>query len=343
MTNLTNERLEEMRHYGADIAEIIDRLFVAEKRLAETQQSYKVACALHTKSAQALAALEKQEPDLYLCPVTRDGEKLFSQCGRDYPRGRGYYSRPAPQAVIQPVKPIGFIEAKSQGTDTYTLKCFYRPSGASELLGQEVYASQPASQLERDVSAVVGLLEDQEWAEHCAIRTELGRRLENAITELHNQLGEASQPYTVPDEWTYNDAVQFVLINGMSNETRAGIAMHVFNHCRAAMLQSGNSPVWSGVDKVNSPVIPDGSVPEGYAVAPGTIYLDESDIESICSQCGDGGGNYGDFTRGILWVGDIQDDEGNITHGLHISSDDYPEEGGITLAKFSAAPQHKGE
>ncbi|MEI7195009.1 hypothetical protein WCT81_04590 [Pectobacterium versatile] len=150
-----------------------------------------------------------------------------------------------------------------------------------------------------------------------------------------------AQPYTLPDEWTYNDAVQFVLINGMSNETRAGIAMHVFNHCRAAMLQSGNSPVWSGVDKVNSPVIPDGSVPEGYALVPGTIYLDESDIESICSQCGDGGGNYGDFTRGILWVGDIQDDEGNITHGLHISSDDYPEEGGITLAKFSAAPQHK--
>ncbi|GLX46731.1 hypothetical protein Pcaca01_43990 [Pectobacterium carotovorum subsp. carotovorum] len=163
------------------------------------------------------------------------------------------------------------------------------------------------------------------------------QRLINAVLRM----GKQSQPYTVPDEMTYADAVNFIQINGMCNETREGIAMRVHNHCRAAMLQSGNSPVWSGVDKVNSPVIPDGSVPEGYALVPGTIYLDESDIESICSQCGDGGGNYGDFTRGILWVGDIQDDEGNITHGLHISSDDYPEEGGITLAKFSAAPQHK--
>lgn len=56
----------------------------------------------------------------------------------------------------------------------------------------------------------------------------------------------AIQPYTVPDEWTYSDAVQFVLINGMSNETRSGIAMHVFNHCRAAMLQSSGNAEQKG-------------------------------------------------------------------------------------------------
>ncbi|GKX39548.1 hypothetical protein SOASR014_32870 [Pectobacterium carotovorum subsp. carotovorum] len=58
----------------------------------------------------------------------------------------------------------------------------------------------------------------------------------------------ASQPYTVPDEMTYADAVNFIQINGMCNETREGIAMRVHNHCRAAMLQlSGNSPVSSAL------------------------------------------------------------------------------------------------
>ncbi|POD92307.1 hypothetical protein [Pectobacterium odoriferum] len=57
---------------------------------------------------------------------------------------------------------------------------------------------------------------------------------------------QTSQPCTVPDEWTYSDAVQFVLINGMSNETRSGIAMHVFNHCRAAMLQSSGNAEQKG-------------------------------------------------------------------------------------------------
>ncbi|GLX46161.1 hypothetical protein Pcaca01_38290 [Pectobacterium carotovorum subsp. carotovorum] len=61
----------------------------------------------------------------------------------------------------------------------------------------------------------------------------------------------ASQPYTVPDEMTYADAVNFIQINGMCNETREGIAMRVHNHCRAAMLQSGNHPV----------------IPDGYKLA----------------------------------------------------------------------------
>ena len=49
-----------------------------------------------------LAAHEQEpEPDLYLCPVTRNGERLFSPCGRDYPRGRGYYTHPAPVPAVK--------------------------------------------------------------------------------------------------------------------------------------------------------------------------------------------------------------------------------------------------
>ncbi|WP_336981774.1 MULTISPECIES: hypothetical protein [unclassified Cedecea] len=76
------------------------------------------------------------------------------------------------------------------------------------------------------------------------------------------------------------------------------------------------------------------AIPDGYVLVPQQIFLDASDIESICSQCGDGGPNYGDFSDGLLWVGDIQNDEGISIYGLHISSADYLEEGGITVCEF---------
>ncbi|EFX3898318.1 hypothetical protein H3Z28_002156 [Salmonella enterica subsp. enterica serovar Ank] len=79
------------------------------------------------------------------------------------------------------------------------------------------------------------------------------------------------------------------------------------------------------------------AIPEGYALVPQQIFLEPSDIELICSQCGDGHeSGYGDFTDGLLWVGNIQRDDGSIVHGLHISSADYTEEGGVTVCEFAA-------
>lgn len=79
------------------------------------------------------------------------------------------------------------------------------------------------------------------------------------------------------------------------------------------------------------------AIPEGYALVPQQVFLDPSDIESICSQCGDGHeSGYGDFTNGLLWVGNTQRDDGSIVHGLHISSADYSEEGGVTVCEFAA-------
>ena len=79
------------------------------------------------------------------------------------------------------------------------------------------------------------------------------------------------------------------------------------------------------------------AIPEGYTLVPQQIFLDPSDIESICSQCGDGHeSGYGDFTDGLLWVGNIQRDDGSIAHGLHISSADYIEEGGVSVCEFAA-------
>ncbi|EHI9129275.1 hypothetical protein J9Q11_000121 [Salmonella enterica] len=79
------------------------------------------------------------------------------------------------------------------------------------------------------------------------------------------------------------------------------------------------------------------AIPEGYALVPQQIFLEPSDIELICSQCGDGHeSGCGDFTDGLLWVGNIQRDDGSIVHGLHISSADYTEEGGVTVCEFAA-------
>lgn len=79
------------------------------------------------------------------------------------------------------------------------------------------------------------------------------------------------------------------------------------------------------------------AIPEGYVLVPQQIFLEPSDIESICSQCGDGHeSGYGDFTDGLLWVGNIQRDDGSIVHGLHISSADYSEDGGVTVCEFAA-------
>lgn len=79
------------------------------------------------------------------------------------------------------------------------------------------------------------------------------------------------------------------------------------------------------------------AIPEGYTLLPQQIFLEPSDIESICSQCGDGHeSGYGDFTDGLLWVGNIQRDDGSIVYGLHISSADYSEEGGVTVCEFAA-------
>ncbi|EMM8459794.1 hypothetical protein RRR51_002081 [Citrobacter freundii] len=101
----------------------------------------------------------------------------------------------------------------------------------------------------------------------------------------------------------------------------------------AAMNATGNMPATDAfLAEVRA-----SAIPEGYVLVPQQIFLDPSDIESICSQCGDGHeSGYGDFTDGLLWVGNIQRDDGSIVHGLHISSADYTDEGGVTVCEFSA-------
>lgn len=109
--------------------------------------------------------------------LVRKGDGTWEECGTGYHRGRAVYFKPV------------FITA-----------------------------ALPAvlPELEQDVKNIIGLLSGNEWAEHCT-KSELGRKLENEITELHNTYSRA--PAVVPpavmkhlsdaantvSEWTHGD------------------------------------------------------------------------------------------------------------------------------------------
>ncbi|MHA0915329.1 hypothetical protein ACR9H8_11370 [Kosakonia cowanii] len=104
--------------------------------------------------------------------------------------------------------------------------------------------------------------------------------------------------------------------------------------------------VLSGISTTDHTLSSEGTanaIPEGYAVVPKQIHLDADAVECICSQGGDGGFAYGDFTDVTLWVGEVENDDGSKTHGLNVSSADYPEEGSINLCEFAAQLRSKSE
>lgn len=104
----------------------------------------------------------------------------------------------------------------------------------------------PAAALDiaSDVRAVVQLLSEGEWAEHCT-KTDLGQQLEAEITRLVGAATAAAVP-VAPDEISTADISYSV----GQFRTHRECYRDGWNACRAAMLQSGNSPV-----------IPDGWIP----------------------------------------------------------------------------------
>lgn len=76
------------------------------------------------------------------------------------------------------------------------------------------------------------------------------------------------------------------------------------------------------------------AIPEGHTLVPQQMFLSAEAMEGICFHCGDGGFAFGEFTDGILFVGAIDDSDGQKIHGLHIATADYPEEGYATVCEF---------
>lgn len=79
-------------------------------------------------------------------------------------------------------------------------------------------------------------------------------------------------------------------------------------------------------------------IPDGYALVPKEMCLSAEAMEAICFHCGDGGFAFGEFTDGVLFVGDSEPEEGKKVHGLHIVTADYPEEGCALICEFLPVP-----
>lgn len=77
-------------------------------------------------------------------------------------------------------------------------------------------------------------------------------------------------------------------------------------------------------------------LPDGYVLVPQQMLLSTDAMESLCFHCGDGGFAFGDFTDGLLWVGEIENDDGTKTYGLNITTAEYPDEGSANISEFAA-------
>ncbi|EAW6223627.1 hypothetical protein FZF39_003826 [Salmonella enterica] len=91
-----------------------------------------------------------------------------------------------------------------------------------------LYAAPPVQEtgVYKDMLNIIGLLENNEWAEHCT-STVLGSLLESEITRL---VGKKQPAPVVPDEKRVNPDINYAEENGFAEG---------WNACRAAMLQGG--------------------------------------------------------------------------------------------------------
>lgn len=129
------------------------------------------------------------------------------------------------------------------------------------------YTAQPAQEtgVYKDMLNIIGLLENNEWAEHCT-STVLGSLLESEITRL---VGKEQPAPVVPDEMPKGLAGQIVSLLA-HNIGDKFLAKKIWNAFRAAMLQANQRDLSQPVDPQvaeyeqimlqagNSPVTPDG-------------------------------------------------------------------------------------
>ncbi|EFO5840848.1 molecular chaperone DnaJ [Salmonella enterica] len=114
----------------------------------------------------------------------------------------------------------------------------HRDHGSSTRI---VYAEPPASVtgIYDDVLNIIGLLENNEWAEHCT-STVLGSLLESEITRLVSK--EQPAPVVPPAIEPDYKVIKSILPTATPDEYACCIAADMWNACRAAMLH-GAEPV----------------------------------------------------------------------------------------------------
>jgi hypothetical protein len=77
-------------------------------------------------------------------------------------------------------------------------------------------------------------------------------------------------------------------------------------------------------------------VPDGYSLVPSKMHVSPEQWNAAQFAFGGPGSNEGEpFYDCTLWVGKIENDDGSKTNGLHVSCNECPEEGSITLSEFT--------
>ncbi|EHQ9195675.1 hypothetical protein KF477_001757 [Salmonella enterica subsp. diarizonae serovar 50:k:z:[z50],[z57],[z68] [z86]] len=98
------------------------------------------------------------------------------------------------------------------------------------------YTAQPVQEtgVYKDMLNIIGLLENNEWAEHCT-STVLGSLLESEITRLVGK--EQPAPVVPPAIEPDYEVIKSILPTANPDEYACCIAADMWNACRAAMLQ----------------------------------------------------------------------------------------------------------
>lgn len=135
----------------------------------------------------------------------------------------------------------------------------------------------------------------------------------------------------------------------MSTETPIVTREHLAGLRAAQMLWDRSGPaahfakaLQELIDLAHSAPLPrTGAVPEGYALVPTRMELLPEDIAAIMFHCG------GDeeateideqYLAGLLWIGEVQDDDGNKVYGLNIACYECLEEGSTPLVELATTP-----
>ncbi|WP_051916948.1 MULTISPECIES: hypothetical protein [unclassified Serratia (in: enterobacteria)] len=223
---------------------------------------------------ELLAAREAQSkhPDLYLYQVHRGGEILYSECGKDFPRGRGYYTAPqVPAPQSDHLKRAINLVAKMEEL-------------AVRIRAEETLSSAPVIPVSFDdladaVKEVTGGIRMQFSAETCKGHQAVPFMNFNSLSRIVEMFRTATPVPAVPDKMTYDDAVLFILNNNMCSETREAIAMRAHNAYRAAMLNHSE-------DKLGmvEPVSHGYTLPEGYKLVPVEPTQEMIDAAMMCDD-----------------------------------------------------------
>lgn len=94
---LSNPAIGSSAHLRKLALAMLDELEAKEEQRANWFQMAEKLGADLDAAEKWIAELEARKPDLYLCRVNRGGEEVYSPCGKDYPRGRGYIAASSPK------------------------------------------------------------------------------------------------------------------------------------------------------------------------------------------------------------------------------------------------------